>query len=124
LITIRPIPNDSNVYTIALGGSGGGGSAGNSPAGGGGGSGYVLGPGGTFTGWIVSGTTSHYHEATSWEPWFAWRPVKIEERWHWLAKIYRKKSYYDLKNISKPIKFNWTYGTIFDILKEEQDGTY
>ena len=122
MITIRPIPNDSNVYTLAVGGSGGGGSAGNSPAGAGG-SGYVLDPGGTFTGWIVSGTASHYHEPTSWEPWFAWWPVKIEDQWRWLTKVYRKKSYYDLKNITKPIKFNWIYGTIFDILKEEQNGT-
>ena len=122
MIVTNPAPNKIATYTITVGGGGGGGTYYNNAGGNGGSGGYVLGPGSTFTGWVVSGTTSHYHEPSSWEPWFAWKPVKIENNWRWLTKVYRKKSYYDLENITESIKFNWIYGTIFDVLMEEQDG--
>jgi hypothetical protein len=125
LIVTRPSSNINNTYTITVGGGGGGGSGislASSSVGSGSGGGYILGPGGTFTGWVASGTTRHYHKPSSWEPWFAWRPVKIEKQWRWLTKVYRKKLYYGLENITESIKFDWIYGTIFDVLMEEQDG--
>lgn len=114
-MTPGPRPN------IIVNGSGGGGGAtynGYVLPGGGGGAGGTAFVNRTY----VSGTTQHYHDPVCWESYFAWYPVKIDQKWFWLSRVYRKKSYYDLTNISEPIKFNWIYGTIFDVLKEEQDG--
>lgn len=125
-MTPGPAPNHPNGYHIVVGGGGGGGSGSVGPGGyilGGGGGGRVYVNNNYFTNFTSSSTTQHYPEPASWEPWFAWRPVKVEDSWCWLTRVYRKKEYYDLENITEPIKFNWIYGTIFDVLREEQDGT-
>jgi hypothetical protein len=52
----------------------------------------------------------------AWEPWFAWRPVKIHGRRVWLKHIYRRciNTYYDMDDWLK-----WEYGDLFDVLKSE-----
>ena len=125
-MTPGPAPKIPTSYHISAGINGGGG--GGSLLGG-----YVAVAGGgsggssSYTAFVnrtyFTGNISHSPELSSWRPWFAWRPVKVYDEWKWLTRVYRKKEYYDLENISEPIKFKWSYGTIFDMLKEEQNGT-
>ena len=53
-----------------------------------------------------------------WEPWFAWRPVKIHGRRVWLKPIYRRciNTYYDMDDWLK-----WEYGDLFDVLKDNYE---
>ena len=50
-----------------------------------------------------------------WEPWFAWRPVKIKGNRVWLKKVYRRKTntYVNYDDWSR-----YEYGDMFDVLKE------
>jgi hypothetical protein len=53
-----------------------------------------------------------------WEPWYAWRPVKLHTgSWAWRKDIYRLKgnTYVDYDN------WSWYYyGTVFDVLTAAQ----
>jgi hypothetical protein len=52
----------------------------------------------------------------SWEPVFAWRPVRdIHGRWHWLRRIYRRE-----RNRMVHPHQGWEYGTVFDAIKDSQ----
>ena len=46
-----------------------------------------------------------------WTKWYAWRPVKVNNRWNWFKTVYRKPKY------NSP-SLEYTYGTILDVLKE------
>lgn len=48
-----------------------------------------------------------------WEKHFAWRPVKVHGKYHWLDIVYRRKAVYTLKGGQA-----WEYGTLFDVLSE------
>jgi hypothetical protein len=54
---------------------------------------------------------------SSWNPWFAWRPVHIHGQWTWLKTVYRFKTnnYVNYDDWSQ-----YKYGTIFDVLRDEQ----
>jgi hypothetical protein len=45
-----------------------------------------------------------------WEPWFAWRPVRINGKWYWLAHVYRKF-------LVSPGGGFYRYGDDFDMLR-------
>lgn len=49
-----------------------------------------------------------------WRKWYAWRPVRVEGRWHWLETVYR---YWVLS----PGGGFWQYGTILDVLKNNSN---
>lgn len=49
-----------------------------------------------------------------WEKWFAWRPVKINNKWRWLKPVYRRHH----AGIWWSDRRSWEYGTIFDVLKD------
>lgn len=49
-----------------------------------------------------------------WESWYAWKPVRVNDKWTWLEEVYRLpgNTYVDHDN--------WTwyhYGTLLDVLK-------
>lgn len=50
-----------------------------------------------------------------WEKWFAWYPIKVNNKIVWLKTIYRRSifSYVDMDDWQR-----YEYGTLFDILKE------
>lgn len=54
-------------------------------------------------------------DVSSWEEWFAWRPVKVNGKRVWLKRVYRR-------DLNTPVEFdNWRkydYGTIFDVIKD------
>jgi hypothetical protein len=49
-----------------------------------------------------------------WQPWFAWRPVKVHGKQVWLKTIYRRciNTYVDYDDWK-----HYEYGTVFDVLK-------
>jgi hypothetical protein len=49
-----------------------------------------------------------------WEPWFAWRPVKIHSKRVWFTTIYRRgiNTYVDFDDW-----FRYEYGTLFDVIQ-------
>ena len=49
-----------------------------------------------------------------WKEYFTWRPRKINGRWYWLTKIYRRE-----KNRLVIPHQGWEYGDSFDILKSK-----
>lgn len=51
-----------------------------------------------------------------WEPWFAWRPVKIHGRRVWFQTVYRRTTikYIDMDNWQ-----HVEYGTLFDVIRGE-----
>jgi hypothetical protein len=53
----------------------------------------------------------------TWQPWFAWRPVKIQGRRTWMTTVYRRTidTYVDT-----PVWQRYEYGTLFDLLKETE----
>lgn len=53
-------------------------------------------------------------EIAPWQPWFAWRPVKVNSQRIWMKKIFRRKinTYVDMDDWSR-----YEYGTIFDVIK-------
>jgi len=71
----------------------------------------------TLKGWKLERFLEPAVQLRSWEPWWAWKPVKdIHGTWHWLEMVYRKQgnTYVDHDN------FSWYfYGTIFDLIKNE-----
>lgn len=50
-----------------------------------------------------------------WEPWFAWRPVKVKGNRVWFKKVYRRKTntYVNYDDWAR-----YEYGDMFDVLKE------
>ena len=53
-----------------------------------------------------------------WEKRFAWWPIKIHDKWHWLTKVYRReipKSYVNYDDWTR-----YEYGTIFDVLINDE----
>lgn len=55
---------------------------------------------------------------TQWSRWFAWHPVKIDNKRVWLSTVYRKilNTYTDYDDWGR-----YKYGTIFDVLKDGYD---
>lgn len=49
-----------------------------------------------------------------WQPWFAWRPVKIDNRYYWLKQIYRRRIIYFVESNDWN---KYEYGTLFTVLK-------
>jgi hypothetical protein len=51
-----------------------------------------------------------------WQPWFAWRPVKIHGKYVWFERIYRRciNTYVDMEDWTR-----YEYGTLFDVIKGE-----
>jgi hypothetical protein len=48
-----------------------------------------------------------------WVPMFAWKPVKIKNRWYWLTKVFRRE-----KNILVIPYQGYEYGDMFDVLRD------
>jgi hypothetical protein len=49
-----------------------------------------------------------------WQPWFAWRPVKVDGKWAWFERVYRRpipKTYVTMDDWTQ-----YEYGTLFDVL--------
>lgn len=53
-----------------------------------------------------------------WEKWYAWHPVKVHGRYTWLKTVYRRYNW--AKSTEQPFGREYDYGTIFDVLTEEQ----
>jgi hypothetical protein len=51
-----------------------------------------------------------------WEAWFAWRPVRVHDSWAWLKTVYRYKTNNYVDHDDWP---QYSYGTIFDVVKDE-----
>lgn len=57
--------------------------------------------------------------AERWEPHFAWLPVKdIHGRRHWLKHVYRRYNW--ALSTEQPFGRNYSYGTIFDVIRTAQ----
>ena len=56
-------------------------------------------------------------ERGTWQLWFAWRPVKIQEKRVWLKKVYRRArdTYFDNQKFTV-----YEYGTLFDVIKGDE----
>ena len=54
-------------------------------------------------------------EIEPWHEWFAWRPVKVNNKRIWMEKIYRRGIWHYGGDNGKWM--SWEYGTIFDVLK-------
>jgi hypothetical protein len=50
-----------------------------------------------------------------WNRWFAWYPVKVNNKWKWCSHVYRKVDM-DWEAISPSTVYK--YGTAFDVLKD------
>lgn len=66
---------------------------------------------------VQSGPVARKIEVAPWKKWFAWRPVTINGNRYWFKTVYRRcvNTYVDMDNWKR-----YEYGTIFDVLKEEQ----
>jgi len=51
-------------------------------------------------------------EIEPWTEWFAWRPVKINNKRVWLKSIYRRCKWRPVAEI-----VTWEYSTLFDVIK-------
>ena len=54
-----------------------------------------------------------------WEPWYAWHPVKVEGKWKWCTTVYRKYNW--AKSTEQPFGKEYDYGTIFDMLRDNEE---
>lgn len=54
-------------------------------------------------------------EKGAWEKFFAYRPVKVHNKWTWMKTVYRRRThnYVDMDNWTY-----WEYGDLFDIVKQ------
>lgn len=63
----------------------------------------------------LSGTNVIFNDSkpllSDWDPWYAWRPVRINGKWYWFTKVYRRF-------LSSPGGGFYKYGDTFDILKD------
>lgn len=50
----------------------------------------------------------------SWQKWFAWRPIVLDGNRIWLKNVYRRKFY------AGGIHYGYEYGTIFDVLMDNE----
>jgi hypothetical protein len=50
-----------------------------------------------------------------WKSFFAWFPVKIEKKYTWLKKVYRRQIHYRLRD---NVVVEYEYGSLFTILKD------
>lgn len=48
-----------------------------------------------------------------WEPYYAWKPLKIKNEWYWLTRVYRRE-----KNIAVYPHQGWEFGNAFDVLRD------
>ena len=53
-------------------------------------------------------------ERPKWESWYAWRPVRIKGKWHWLAQVYRRKTN---TYVNHDDWARYEYGDDFDLLR-------
>lgn len=52
-----------------------------------------------------------------WEEWFAWKPVKADNKWVWCKKVYRRRHFTTLLKITE--NWQWVYtANVFEILKQ------
>lgn len=66
------------------------------------------------------GLNHHWRGKQSpWEPWYAWRPVKIKGKWYWLKTVYRKYNW--ARSTEQPFGAEYDYGDIFDVLGDAND---
>ena len=66
---------------------------------------------------VTAGPVARKITKSSWEPWFAWKPVDtVSNKRVWFKKIYRRvvNTYVDYDDWKR-----YEYGDMFDILKEE-----
>lgn len=68
----------------------------------------------------LSGTTVIFDTPQfpkKWQPWYAWRPVRIKGKWYWLTQVYRHKinTYVNHDDWAQ-----YEYGDDFDILKDSK----
>lgn len=59
----------------------------------------------------INGVRQEPPLTTKWEPWYAWRPVRVNGKWYWLTTVYRKF-------LLSPGGGFHAYGDSFDILKD------
>jgi hypothetical protein len=52
----------------------------------------------------------------NWHRWFAWRPVKVNNKWKWFSYVYRKEIMQTYVDYNDWTRYN--YGTAFDVLKD------
>jgi len=48
-----------------------------------------------------------------WQPYYTWRPRKINGRWYWLATVYRRE-----RNRMVWPHQGWEFGDTLDLLKD------
>ena len=67
-----------------------------------------------FDAGVQAGPVARKIEKSPWQQWFAWRPVKINNRRVWGKTIYRRciNTYVDQDNWKR-----YEYGTAFDVIK-------
>ena len=54
----------------------------------------------------------------AWEKWFAWHPIKIDNKYRWMTTVYRRElKVFGDQRLAPPI---YEYGTLFDVLKEDK----
>jgi hypothetical protein len=51
--------------------------------------------------------------AGPWQPYYAWRPRKINNKWYWLTRVYRRE-----RNIVVYPHQGYEFGDGFDVLKD------
>lgn len=58
-----------------------------------------------------------------WHQWFAWHPVKINDKWYWFKTVYRKEGIYAF--YKKGAGHMWEYALdMFDVLKKIKENPY
>lgn len=65
--------------------------------------------------WIVVDHSGRTTAKAVWKPWWAWRPVKIRNKWAWGKTVYRRKTN---TYVNHDDWAQYEYGTIFDVLKD------
>lgn len=58
-------------------------------------------------------------EVKPWKSWFAWHPVKINGKWHWLKTIFRQEGPYSY--YKKGAGADWRYASdTFDLFQKSK----
>ena len=61
---------------------------------------------------ISNGRPFFSDDILRWQAWYAWHPVRIKGKWHWLKQVYRRRKGAMFKRYD-----SWIYGDDFDVLK-------
>ena len=67
--------------------------------------------------WDDPGFVARKIETSPWQLWFAWHPVKLNNRWVWLTRVYRRciNTYVDHDDWKR-----YEYGTFFNVLRDAE----